>query len=338
MTMFQSQSDASFNFTDESSFGHFMTGLRALRRYSEETERDQPNRDLLTQNLARAYDNLNYCVTNYPDDFVPLYSLGLVLTMKNQFIYAQALADRNAQAEAAHAAQLGPPAPRPWPLLDHAADLFERAMHGSVMLAEAARFNLAHVYAKRDNGTDGVGDLNRALELLHAFSASVGSVPPAGRRQLGWFRSEREQMRERDYHALRFQVSILTLFVQTRRAFRDNPESIERSVGTVQQRIACEREEIAQSALPPPIKADLLADSSTKMGYLSYEAAMALPNGTEEKRSELLAEAQSELGQALLRKPNWNPPQIYMAQVLQALGRFEEARANLKAVLGNGTS
>jgi hypothetical protein len=326
------------NFTNETSFGRFMAGLRALRRYSEEAEKDQPNRALLTQDLSLAHDNLNYCATNYPNDFVPLYSLGLVLTMKNQFVYAQALADRNTQAEAAHIAFLGLPAPRLWPLLDHAADLFNRAMNGSALLADAARFNLAHVYAKRDDGTNGTDDLIRALELLEGHSAQTRSALPMRGARLNWLKGEEDQMRERDLYRLRFQVRILRLFVEARLAFRRNPGSLADSLETARQGMAGEHDEVAHSMMPPPAIADLLADAWTKMGYLTYEAAMTGSEVDEGQRTELLANAQRELGQALLRKPNWNPPQVYMAQVLQALGRFEEASNFLSAVLGDGAN
>ena len=93
---------------------------------------------------AESTEDLNYCATHYPTDLAPLFSFGLVLTMKNQNVYAKALADRARPAPSVDQ-ELGLPLPRPWPLLNQAADLFERVMNMSPMLSRAAKLNLAHV-------------------------------------------------------------------------------------------------------------------------------------------------------------------------------------------------
>ncbi len=75
------------------------------------------------------------------------------------------------------------------------------------------------------------------------------------------------------------------------------------------------------SAVKIPATTELQADACPKPGYLSYEAALTLANPAD-NRARLLKQAHTELPRALVLKPNWNPPQVYMAQVLQARERW----------------
>ncbi len=325
-------SDAALHFTDENCFGHFIAGLRELRDYGYESEKDSPNRVLLRETLTRAYEDLNFCATHYPNDPAPLFSFGLVLTMMNQNVYAKALEDRAPTPIVDR--ELDLPSPRPWPLLNQAANLFERVMKLSPMLSRAAQLNLAHVYAKRDDDISGTSDLTRALKLLKELPEPP-SVSKTSKYAFLDFFATGEHEEKRNCQPLDFQARILTHFVEARVAFRATSASILNVLETAHERMEAVRSALLQSQLSVPTQTELQADACTKLGYLSYEAALTLANPAD-NRARLLQQAQTELARALVLKPNWNPPQVYMAQVLQSQGKIRAASVYLKSVLGNG--
>jgi hypothetical protein len=73
--------------------------------------------------------------------------------------------------------------PRPWPLLDRAINLFEQVIQdGYAALEQAAKFNLAHVYAK----PDAHGDLKKSLDILNAITRPPGRTPALSGRFHRW--------------------------------------------------------------------------------------------------------------------------------------------------------
>ena len=87
---------------------------------------------------------------------------------------------------------------------------------------------------------------------------------------------------------------------------------------------------IRKLAHPSSVEKDLLADLETKMGFLFYErAATGVKTASDD-----LKEAETHLRNALEYKENWDPAQIYLAQVLVAQKKFPEAIKRLDAVLG----
>jgi hypothetical protein len=362
-------------FVDSESFGLFMEGLRCLKGYTQESEKDSPNPDLLKDYLDEALFRLGKCEASYPTDILPLYMLGIALTMKNQILYAQMLLEygtgqkllpRLAPTKTVKTVKLvsGPgaqpaaepsqvtkhqevilvdaeylprPADRPWPLLDHAEELFRKVVEametGPPGMQTSAKFNLAHIYSKRDLP----GDLERAGELLEKiqdplgdgkseestgmdFRSMMGGKGAAEAERL-WWRS-----RTADRNMIRTDTATAAV------------SKVEKDIDAAEL-VAGTKKKIEATDLPSAIKTDLKADCWTKAGFIGYEQAFALtPEKAPREFDEKLKEAEDYLREALELKSNWNPAQIYLAQVLQAQGRVVEAAKYLEAVIGKPAS
>lgn len=68
-----------------------MEGLRAIQIYGDESDNNNPRREVLHYWLKEGVDRLRECVTSYPEDFLPRYNLGVALTTCNQYLYVQRL-------------------------------------------------------------------------------------------------------------------------------------------------------------------------------------------------------------------------------------------------------
>jgi hypothetical protein len=71
-------------FTKAESFRLFMEGVRALHCYDSEADKDQPDEDLLTRHLGNAEKSFRDCVETYPNDLLPRYYFGIVLSTRGQ--------------------------------------------------------------------------------------------------------------------------------------------------------------------------------------------------------------------------------------------------------------
>lgn len=211
--------------------------------------------------------------------------------------------------------------------------LFERVMNcGDPDLSLAARFNLAHVYAKRDNKSD----LNNALSLL----LEVPRNPPAPEKvmlakraweQIRGKAAGRNAVRARNYQettALAFQALTLRCAVEARIALKgkDQP-GFKKAVGELER---IRSTIIAANNLIPEHKHDLLADSWTKSGFLAYLDA----NTSQIQRADRLEDAEESLKTALQYKPFWIPAQTYLAMVHKAQANAQAASTALVPVLG----
>src|ERR1700730_18182615 len=72
------------SFTAAESFRSFMEGVRELHRYDKEADKLEPDEDLLVQHLKNAESCLRECVETYPDDLLPRYYFGIVLSIQGQ--------------------------------------------------------------------------------------------------------------------------------------------------------------------------------------------------------------------------------------------------------------
>jgi len=370
----------------DESFGLLMEGLYALREFSLQAEKTTPDSKVLTKALDDALENLGECEVRYPKAALPLYSLGLALTMKNQLEYAKMLADRavglpkqksplQAQLEKCQTelkaarkrldeVEAGEPASpedlaqahaavkkaesardtardainklslrrlpdRPWPLLDHAAQLFDTvAKQGPGLLYESALFNLAQVQSKREQGSD----LDEAHEHLQRVEELLQGKPPDDRswrrRWRRWrHKTEAQPAANRELAAMLLQAKVLRTSVELRIEMKLDdvaPVSLDQAMEPISR-------EIDSEDLKAPVKNDLRADLQTKMGFLFYTRAVT-PGG--HHPHDDLESAEKCLRRALYFRKNWNPAQIYLAQVLQAQTEFDEAEKVLKSVVG----
>ena len=329
-------------FTSPESFGLFMEALRDLQTYAEDSEQSAPDATRLEEHLDSALESLVRCHQDFPSDLLPRYYLAISLTMKNQHLYAKSILQQIATTTSP---QAGPVAdatsqrivlavlsPRPWPLLDRAINLFQQVIQdGYSVLEQAARFNLAHVYAKRD----GSGDLEKSMELLASLAAASQGAPARAVARpwafLARLFQERNAADGRAYQesvALTLQTRTLTSVARARLAIQNGSEpEYTASVHAIQSaRQAIERAE----DLNPEAKHDLLADSCTKLGFIFFLHAIR----TQAAQAELV-DAEASLKRALDYKPFWIPAQTYLAIVYIAEARFDEARKELLSVVGS---
>jgi hypothetical protein len=78
-------------FTKAESFRLFMEGVRALHSYDSEADKDQPDEDLLNQHLGNAEKSFRDCVETYPNDLLPRYYFGIVLSTRGQIEQSRVL-------------------------------------------------------------------------------------------------------------------------------------------------------------------------------------------------------------------------------------------------------
>lgn len=321
-------------FSDPESFGLFMEALRDLQFYAEYSASGEPDSAKLDENLDGARESLEKCFRDFPDDLLPRFYLAITLTMQNQRLYAREVASADPHQADPRRVLL---VERPWPLLDRAANLFEEVMKcDNHELSEAAKFNLAHVYAKRAHK----GDLERALELLRPLPALLPPLEAPSFLARRWERlrgrgASREEARYRKYQeamALSFQARTLRSAIEARIALKSKKES---EFKKANDDLLKARAEIENSGnLSPEQKRDLLADSWTKSGFLAYLHAF---EGAPARETDL-PEAERSLKQALQYKQYWIPAQTYLAMVYEARGQAKDASVALKSVLGKAAA
>ena len=356
-------------FTDSESFGLFMEGLRSLKLYSEESEKEIPDRKRLIGYLGDALERLGKCETYFPRDILPLYSLGLALTMRNQIRYANFLLQYGQEATPKKRSvpimtlrykdiggrseppderrlsdagrYLDKPPNRPWPLLDHAIELFQKVKDvGPETLLISATFNLAHVYTKRDS----TEDVEKAEQLLEGIPWDL-STPPDPASLLSRIKTSFAGGEDRTATHVQPKEETVVNFLHAqilleatrikRRLEGDKSEGIMPHPGGTVQRLGGVRKAIDSAKIPSAKKADLEADYWTKAGQLSYEEAFALgPNERPLEFDRGMRDAEDYLRRALQFKENWNSAQIYLAQNLQGQGRIEDAKKILQQIVG----
>jgi len=388
-------------FSNEESFGLFMEGVRSLQLYDDEAARDEPKPATLDHALSEALQALEQCEKIYPNDLMPLYNLGIALTVKNQQEYAALIRERNPRTEqlapstselinlesviiqlsGSTVAPIPPNLPadvqetasrwrtggsefqldsakqafrdaverfqaatwlprvasRAWPLLDRAAEIFEKVLqHASSDLFDSTAINLANVYAKRDDR----GDLKHAEELLHRItSPATNTVDPWWRGvQRAVFPDGNPRANVQQRLAIYWKAQLLlTLVVGLQQIRLDSADTTQILAGFSK----FEEEVLRRRGYPLPevVRADLVAEYWLKVGYLDYELSFASfdPNDAKPPDEQRLRDAEIGLKNALQIKKNWNPALVYLAQVYQARAAFSEAARCISRVLGDSS-
>jgi tetratricopeptide (TPR) repeat protein len=78
-------------FTKAESFQSFIEGVRELHHYDKEADENEPDAGLLCQHLKKAEEYFRECVETYPDDLLPRYYFGIVLSVRGQVEQARRL-------------------------------------------------------------------------------------------------------------------------------------------------------------------------------------------------------------------------------------------------------
>lgn len=79
-------------FTKAESFRLFMEGLRALQFYDAEADKSEPvEEEILNRHITAAHRFFQECSDTYPNDILPRYYLGIVLTICGQIEQARQL-------------------------------------------------------------------------------------------------------------------------------------------------------------------------------------------------------------------------------------------------------
>jgi hypothetical protein len=160
-------------FTEADSFRLFMEGVRSLQIYDKEAGKDEPaDEHSLNKHLGDAAKFFQDCVSTYPDDILPRYYLGIVLSVRGQIEQARQLRaslGRDSNAKVVKADDL----------FLQAASLFDRVVqevdrdlwgHAEYTLLAYAEYNQAQALAKTDPISSGA-----AIRSAETFSSARSS-------------------------------------------------------------------------------------------------------------------------------------------------------------------
>ena len=129
-------------FTKAESFRLFIEGVRSLQLYDKEADNEEPNRYSLDKFLKESEECFRKCVDDFPNDMLPLYYFGIVLTLRGQV----------EQAHEIRETLLGAPTkavPDSDTFFHRSAKVFEKvAVRASGDLREYAKYNQALALAK----------------------------------------------------------------------------------------------------------------------------------------------------------------------------------------------
>jgi hypothetical protein len=338
-------------FSDVESFGLFMEGLRSLQRYEDETSREQPRKSKLERWMQDSLECFRQCVSQYFNDPMPRFYMGVALAMRNQEVYVMRLQQFAPECVAAGRAlafrdlmrdpKLNSPERdraqqrylteseaarpysdldcRPWPLLEEASRMF-KSLHSEQSLQRVADYNLAQVYARR--GTRKY--LLLGLERLLPANPPQPPVPQLAQ--------PAQPALEETCLNLQFDCLRESLNVRLCIAENADPAAFDAAFAKFKDIEKLIDDDIRDLAY----KADLTADFLTKRGFVHYERALSKkltepdngadpsPNPTAE---QCLNEATVQLTAALELKQHWNPAQIYLALVRRLQSGMAEAHS-----------
>lgn len=362
-------------FSTAESFRLFMEGIRGLQLHEDEAAKSEivqngasltSSRENLEQTLETAYENLDECVAQYPDDLLPHYYRGIVLGLKAQELQALQLVE-----------YLNRPADLPMTckkanelLGQGVSDFGQVIAHARGQLRLYAQYNSAQAMARLNepsNWKDAIEILSQIdldhpdLSALPRWKRMVARlVIPfvdqernvvyfAGRlfRQMGGEQGVLSSLaRARaEQEALRLQVELLKSFLNWRYNSRTQPET-DPKIDTKTKEDLLKRAEVAvgwlsgfvqliqKSPIPSDARDDMEADYWNKTAFLLWEQAtremrLAL-------RDILLQQAETSVRRAMNLKgrSNWTPAQLNLARILLAQGETDEAKKALDAILG----
>jgi len=359
-------------FSTAESFRLFIEGVRNLQLYEDEASKGDdgatsefPDQRTLKQSLQEAYQNLNQCAVEYPDDLLPYYYRGIVSSLKAQ--ESQALELLGSISQPYHR----PSDDASDKFLDNAAKDFQRVVdHATGEMKLYAQYNRAQALARLHNPADW-DEARRTLSGMKLGSPDLESVPKwkriacravlllgdeeeivskfAGRlfRQVdgeqGVLASVARAKAEQT--ALILQVELLKSFIVARYSsymlsLDENPSAKSAGVPTDDElQIAVGQlkgflDKLRDSGIPEETVDDIEADYWNKTSFLYWEQSSNQPNA--HNRGEILRQAERCARQALDLKgrKNWTPAQLNLARVLSAQGKTEDSSKILKKILG----
>jgi tetratricopeptide (TPR) repeat protein len=362
-------------FSTAESFRLFMEGIRGLQLHEDEAAKSEivqngaplaSSRENLEQTLAAAYENLNECVAQYPDDLLPHYYRGIVLGLKAQELQALQLVEYLSRP-----AELPGACKKADELLGQAVSDFGQVIasaRGQMRLY--AQYNSAQAMARLNepaNWRDAIEILSQ-IDLDHPDLSALprwkrimarlmipfmdqerNVVYFAGRlfRQLGGEQGVLSSLaRARaEQEALRLQVELLKSFLNWRYNSRTQLEA-DPKIDTKTKQELLRRAEVAvgwlssfvqliqKAGIPSDARDDMEADYWNKTAFLLWEQA------TREKDlpfvDMLLQQAETSVKRAMSLKgrKSWTPAQLNLARILLAQGKTDETKKALDAILG----
>ena len=328
-----------FNFTSVESCATFLEGLRALQIYDAETGKRSPSRDELTRSLTRALDKLDDCTRIYPDDRIPHFYYGIVLTLTNQEVYAirvremtdSLLAQGKLIAFREHLLRFDPsimdlplkiwetPLPdKRWETVrvmygqqrKHAEPFTDLVNEEWPLLTSAAReFTLV-----QEKGPDELK--NTAIYNLAQVHARRGDAASLNSGLDALARITPSGRRSSDEAALALQTDVLRYHLRARLVIETNrpKNDFDRAWHSLELMQGA----IADSDLSTAYEIDLRADYLVKSGYVLYD--QALTGYHIDSAFNSLESAASRFSDALDVRKSWNQAQLYLAvtRVIQA--------------------
>jgi len=323
-----------FNFTSVESCALFLEGVRALNLYEEETGKHSPSLDTLKHTLDQALDKLGDCVRIYPDDRVAHFYYAIVLTLRNQEIYAGLLRDikealvaegrflnvlgmlRLYEAALDLSAQKGPPVPdengesfrSEYKKQKTASEPFSNLVNEQWPLLEEAAHEFEYV---QSNGPDELK--NTAAYNLAQVDGRRGSAKSLehGLKVLDDIKLNTKP--SIDERALSLQIDILRYHLEARFQIDTKGEKsrFDRSWKALEGMPSAISKE---SGLSSAYKIDLQADYLVKSGYVLYD--QALHDYFTDTPIDFLHAAADRFSKALFVRKSWNQAQLYLAVAL----------------------
>jgi hypothetical protein len=323
-----------FKFTSVESCASFLEGLRKLHDYELETGKSSPSQERLRQLLDCANENLGDCVRRYPDDRIPHFYYGIVLTMKNQDYYANKVHERiDSLFAQGRLMALRESLPKAWAGLDPESDPWPQDLEGPngphaeyLRLKQAAtpfatlvkeKWPLLAKAAEQFESVQEKGPeqlKNTAVYNLAQVLGRRGEVDclQAGLQALGEIDlpSDRSNPdRSHDEIALALQIEILARHLRARLLIgrKGSRAEFDQSWDALEQM----DDAITNSGLSTAYKIDLHADYLVKSGYVLYD--QAIQNCFTDSPADSLQGAATRFSDALDVKKSWNQAQLYLA-------------------------
>jgi hypothetical protein len=362
-------------FTTAESFRLFMEGVRGLQLHEDEATGDAslqngngfiPSKLVLEETLENAYQNLNECAGQYPEDLLPRYYRGIVLGLKAQESQTKQLAEYVSSPSqlpntCAQADQF---------LMQAAADFRQVIASARGQLQLYAQYNSAQVMA-RLNDTDAWINAIGILSRMNLNTPDLSSMPRwkrvlahvitpfidqeqivadfAGRlfRQAAGEQGVMSSLAraKAEQTALRLQVELLKSFLVWRCNSQVRSPASTSFNSTKEDTLRKESEvavawlsgfiaRIRKSPIPSEAMDDMEADYWNKTAFLLWEQSR---NQNEiQYRDLILQQAHTSVTRAmkLSGRKNWTPAQLNLARILLSQGRADEAKKVIDAILG----
>jgi hypothetical protein len=308
----------------------FLEGMRALNLYEDETGKHSPSSKRLQEFLQEAYQKLDESVRVYPGDRIPHFYYAIVLTLKNQEIYASRLremipalvAEGRVLAFRQQLHQIEPAldlAANSWPPAPDKSAAWVRARFTEEKEAATSFCNLieeewpllaeaAHEFELVQ--TRGPEQLeNTAAYNLAQVCGRLGGAASLRRGLDVLNQIHLKPSLSKDDRALALQIDVLRHSLRARELMEVRGEKSEFDKTWTALR---EMDDAVKfSGLSSAYEIDLHADYLVKSGYVLYDQAMH--DYFIDSPSDTLSAAANRFSEALFVRKSWNQAQLYLA-------------------------